>query len=144
MFEWIGIVQLTFPMPLGSLFFENEWGVLENESLKRNNFYRLGGVKSIRGFNEKSIYAKAYNYAKFEYRLFLSSESFAYLLYDIGYFNEPVNTGLYAIWRQAIGLGLNINTAAGQLSISYAFGKYGTESIHVNQGKIHMGYINRF
>ena len=144
MFEWIGNVQLAFPVTLGSLFFENEWGVIVNDSLKRNNFYRLGGVKSIRGFNEKSIYAKAYNYAKFEYRLFLSSESFAYLLYDIGYFNEPVNTGLDAVWRQAFGIGFNINTATGQLSISYALGKFGAESVHINQGKIHIGYINRF
>ena len=144
MVEWVGNVQFAVPMPLGSLFFENEWGVLKNDSLKRNNFYRLGGVKSIRGFNEKSIYAKAYSYSNFEYRLFLSTESFAYLLYDVGYFNEPMNNGFDAVWRQAFGVGFNINTAAGQLSISYAVGKYGTESVSVNQGKIHMGYINRF
>jgi len=144
MVEWIGNIQLAFQLPIGSFFIKNEWGILKNDSLKLNNLYRLGGANSIRGFNEKSIYSQAYNFTNFEYRLYLNTESFMYLLYDLGYFNEPDSKSFTGITRQAVGAGLNINTSAGHLSISYAIGKYSTEPFSMNKGKIHIGYINWF
>ena len=141
-----GMINLEFalPLPVGIFYLKNSTAIIMNDSLKQNNLYRIGGVNSIRGFNERSIYSKAYNYSNIEYRVLINSESFLYLLFDTGYFKE-INTNDYTgVFRHALGVGISIKTVAGNLSISYAVGKIGKEAFRVNQGKIHIGYINRF
>ncbi len=144
LFEWVGKVEFAFSLPYGSVFIHNQWALMKNDSLKTNNLYRIGGIKTIRGFNEKSIYSKNYNYTNTEYRLYLNSESYMYLLYDAGFFYEPDNQQYNNIFCQSIGAGLSVNTQAGILSIIFAVGKKGTDPFLINKGKIHIGYINRF
>lgn len=142
--ELIAEFSLAIQLPIGSVFFRNKCGLLYSDSLKSNNLYRIGGVNSMRGYNENSIYAKQYNIAKTEYRLPLGSHSYIYLLYDIGYLNTPNNNSFSFDTKQAIGAGMNIKTTAGYLSISYALGQNYNHSFLLNEGKIHIGYQNRF
>ncbi|MDA3892496.1 MAG: hypothetical protein PF517_12600 [Salinivirgaceae bacterium] len=142
--EWQGGFDFAFLLPIGSIYISNNWAAIKNDSLKTNNLYRLGGTNSMRGFNEKSIYTKNYFYTNVEYRLYLNSESYVYLLYDTGFFQEPEKFDYTTSNRNALGFGMNIRTIAGYLSISYAIGKVGYEPFNVRQGKIHIGYQNRF
>ena len=143
--EWKGSINITIPLKNNSINIKNNWALMKNDSAKTNNLYRLGGINTIRGFNEKSIYSKSYYYFNNEYRLFLNKESYIYLLYDCGFFFEPDNAYLYKnIFRQAIGGGISLTTKAGILSIIYAVGKTENTVFRADKGQIHIGYINRF
>lgn len=143
-FETLGNFTFAFPLPIGSIYTNTSGALMINDSIKTNNLYRIGGANSIRGFNENSIYAKSYVFNNLEYRLYLNSESFIYSIYDLGFFNEPDSNSFTYIFRQAIGMGLSIKTKGGNLKVSYAIGKSGTNAFQLNQGKIHLGYINHF
>lgn len=142
--EWLCNIEFALPLPVGSFYFRNKWAITKNDSIKINNLYRVGGVNTIRGFNERSIYTKAYSFANTEYHFYLNSESYIYLLYDIGIFKEPTNKQYNNTLKQAVGAGISISTKAGMLSISYAVGKNGSEQFLINKGQIHIGYINLF
>jgi hypothetical protein len=144
LFEWIGNLKIAQPLPIGVLNINNSWGILKNDSLKINNIYRLGGAKTVRGFNERSIYTKAYSYINTEYRLFIDNNSYLYMLYDIGVFSEPTQNLYKNTLRQAIGAGVSINTKAGILTISYAIGKVESNPFLFDKGQVHIGYINTF
>lgn len=142
--EMLGLINIAFPMPIGSFYIENNASILLADSLKNNNLYRLGGVNSIRGFNERSIFAKQYAITKAEYRIYIGNESFLFVLNDFGYFNSPDNNSFSSIYKQAVGAGLNIKTNAGILTISYALGRNLNSPFKLNEGKIHIGYLNMF
>lgn len=143
-FECTGKINTATPLPIGVINIKNQWGVLKNDSIKINNIYRIGGIKTIRGFNERSIYSKLYSFINTEYQFYIDNLSYMYLLYDVGVFNEPVGNKFANIWRQSIGVGLNINTKAGVLSIVYAVGKTNSNPFLLNNGQVYIGYINRF
>ena len=143
-FEWVGNAAFAFTLPYGSIYINNQWAIIKNDSLKINNLYRIGGIKTIRGFNERSVYSKSYNYTNTEYRLYLNPESYMYVLYDAGFFHEPYNGQFSSVFRQSIGAGLSVSTQAGILSVIFAVGKKGDAPFLINEGKIHIGYINRF
>ncbi len=143
--EWKGSLNISVPIKNNSFKIKNSWALMKNDSAKINNLYRLGGINSIRGFGEKSIYSKSYFYTNTEYRFFLNKESYIYLLYDCGFFYEPDNFNLYKnIFRQSIGGGITLKTKAGILSIIYAVGKTENTTFRADKGQIHIGYVSRF
>ncbi len=144
MYESISTFSFAIPILNNTLFIGNHSGMMINDSLKINNLYRLGGIKSIRGFNERSVYTKSYSYINMEFRYFIGSSSYVFPFYDAGFFNEPKNEIYVNTFRQALGFGTSIETKAGILSVSYAIGKKGTDKWLLNEGKIHIGYINHF
>ena len=49
-------------------------GHITNSNLLWNELYRLGGLQSIRGFNENFFYASSYAFVNIEYRLFFDND----------------------------------------------------------------------
>lgn len=144
MAEILAQVNIAIPLPIGSIYLENNAALILNDSIKTNNLYRLGGTNSIRGFNEKSIYAKHFAFTKAELRIPIGNDSYLYLLNDFGIFNSPNQKSYKNTYKHAIGTGLKLNTSAGVLSISYALGRDLHDNFKLNEGKIHIGYTNTF
>src|SRR5690606_40330798 len=47
--------------PTNSIFIRNNSSYIQSENILENELVRFGGIKSIRGFNENSIYATFYS-----------------------------------------------------------------------------------
>jgi len=137
-------LEWMIPAPLGAVYFKNQSGLLNNDSLYSNNLFRSGGFNSIRGFNEKSIYSKSFTYFTGAYRIVLKSDSYLEGFYDLGWFNEPEAKNYSTVKREAIGLGITIKTKAGIASVAFAIGKKDRESFNISEGKIHLGFISIF
>ncbi|TVZ52056.1 hypothetical protein [Dokdonia sp. Hel_I_53] len=107
------------------LFLENQTSYLRSSNYLINELYTLGGINSIRGFRQNSIFANWYTTFKSEYRLLLNSNLFINTILDVNYFeNKTSNTNSILT---AIGFGSGINTKAGLLKISFANGKFGKD-----------------
>lgn len=115
-------------------------GILQNDELLRNELYRLGGLNSLRGFNEKEIFAENYLLSRAEFRSFFESESYVYVFYDHLIFESKSQSDN----PYGIGLGFALETSAGQFTFALAAGNSNNQNISFSTLKAHFGYISRF
>ncbi|MGM5629808.1 ShlB/FhaC/HecB family hemolysin secretion/activation protein [Apibacter raozihei] len=110
---------------------------LLSDTLTINELYRLGGLKSIRGFNEQSIYANAYLAASLEYRYVPFEEMFFTVFADVAWTeNKYRNSHPFLL---GTGIGINFLTRFGIFSLNYAVGKYDSEPVNFSDSKVHIG-----
>ncbi|MFP4504221.1 MAG: BamA/TamA family outer membrane protein [Cyclobacteriaceae bacterium] len=112
-----------------------------------NDLYRLGGLNSLRGFNDNFFFASAYALSNLELRLLLEQtadeQSFLYLFYDQAWLMHGVGE-TYLDFPLGLGGGMSISTGAGNFMIAYALGKQQGKPLDVNLSKIHFGYVSHF
>jgi outer membrane translocation and assembly module TamA len=104
---------------------------------------RVGGLKSLRGFNENFYYVTHYSLLTLEYRYFLESNSYFMLFYDQAYIYNQVQNH-YTDFPLGVGAGISFTTKAGLFQLVYAIGKSKDQDFKFNLSKIHFGLITRF
>ena len=115
-----------------------------SENLFDNELFRIGGLKSLRGFDEESIFASSYSMLNIEYRFLTDINSFLFVFIN-GAWYERNGSGIYVNDTPlGFGTGYNFQTRLGILSISYALGKQFDNPIQVRNGKVHFGIVNYF
>ncbi|HCT30960.1 MAG TPA: hypothetical protein DIW31_09560 [Bacteroidales bacterium] len=115
------------------------YGPNKSVSLFENEMYRIGGMSTIRGFNQEMILSQAYSIASLELHLRMSEGSGVFLftdkafvkVYELGYRKDT--------WPLGLGLGINLATKAGIFSLSYALGQGFGQSIGTRDAKVHFG-----
>ena len=122
----------------------NQSGFIYNPELFVNELYRIGGLKSLRGFDEESIYASVYAIGKLEYRYLLEQNSFLFLFYNMAWY-ENTSRGVDLTDKPfGFGGGIDFETKIGIMSVSYALGKQFDNPIFLKNGKIHFGIVSYF
>jgi outer membrane protein assembly factor BamA len=124
------------------LHLSNHSFYLDQKQMYANDQNRVGGSKNLRGFNENQFYADKYSIFTAEYRFILEQNSFLLGFCDYGYLVDSVNK-LHSN-PIGFGIGMNYDTPAGIISITYAIGKVGNDAVQAGRGKIHIGLISRF
>ncbi|WP_286755021.1 BamA/TamA family outer membrane protein [Roseivirga sp. UBA838] len=123
-------------------------GYLSSKNLFRNDAYRLGGLNSIRGFNESYFFATGFAYSNLEYRYFLEDSSYLLLFSDVGYLEQNFVSNANANrgeWALGMGAGISFATGTGIFNFVYALGTAdSTGAINFSQSKIHFGFTTRF
>lgn len=120
-----------------------EQSMLGSEILQ-NELFRIGGLKTLRGFDEQSILASAYGVGTIELRRFLEDRSFVSVFFDqAAYRNEAKRPTEYD-FPFGFGLGLALETKAGLFSLNYAVGKQLQNPLSLQQGKVHFGIVTLF
>lgn len=110
----------------------------------KNELFRIGGLKTLRGFDEESIYASTYVIPTIEYR-FLFNQNSNIVLFAEGAWYESNNTSSYSTdTPYSIGAGINFDTKAGIFSLNYALGSQKGNPIDLRAGKIHFGLTALF
>lgn len=117
---------------------------LLNDNMFKNEIFRIGGIKTMRGFNEQSIYASGYGVGTVEYRFLLEENSNIFVFYDYGMFEDRSGKDYIEDRLMGIGAGINFETNAGVFSLTYALGKQGSRSFEIRNAKIHFGFISFF
>lgn len=130
----IGPVVLHVDLTLGTLF--------NNDQLFTNDLIRLGGVNSLRGFNDLELFVSSYGLARIEARLIINPNSRLFLFYDQALTNNIVAN--VSDQPFGFGAGLMLDTGVGNLQLVYALGVSDQQSLSLTQSKIHIGYVARF
>lgn len=118
-------------------------GGMYNSNLFLNDLFRLGGLQSIRGFNENYFFASQYLYFTVEPRYYVSDESYFLLFSDLGVLENRV-TRQSAEWPLAFGGGLSLETNGGIFTFVYALGQASNQPIGFSYSRIHFGFTGRF
>ncbi len=119
-------------------------GYIIGQNIVLSELFRLGGNKSLRGFDEESILVSSYQIFNIEYRLLMDRFSYLSLFTDIGMVNRLSSASYNLTYPTGFGAGFTFNTKAGIFNISYALGHTESMPISFRAAKIHFGYINIF
>lgn len=119
-------------------------GWIYNEQIFRNELFRLGGLKTLRGFDDESLYASAYALGTLEIRFLLDENSYINLFGDAGWYERTIREDTYQSYVAGFGGGITFNTKIGMFSVNYALGTQKEVPIDFRRSKIHLGYINFF
>jgi len=119
--------------------------IYSKESIYRNEQFRLGGNKLLRGFDEESLFATKWAVVTAEYRLLIGTNSFMSVFADWGYIENI--TASTRVFQRPLGLGagMNFETQAGIFGISAAVGRLNPgDGLDVRATKFHLGYVSVF
>lgn len=115
-----------------------------NNVFYENELMKIGGLKSLRGFDEESINASAFSIFSLELRYLFETNSAIYAFADGGYYEKNTLFEFISDTPVGFGAGIDFETKAGIFTISYALGKQFSNPIDLRASKIHFGIINRF
>lgn len=119
-------------------------GYTFNENLFNNELLRIGGLKSLRGFDEESIFTSFYSIETLEYRFILEQNSYLYTFFDWAYYEKDAKDSFISDRPFSFGAGISFETNAGIFSVNYAVGKQFDNPIQFRSAKIHFGFVNFF
>jgi len=119
--------------------------IYNEEEVYENEFFRIGGNKLLRGFDEQTVITDAYLVSTAEFRLLLDRNSYLSLPF-IDYGITRISTATGSEYDTAIGFGMGINfsTPAGIFNVSFAAGRRLDNPFDFNNTKIHFGYVSLF
>jgi outer membrane protein assembly factor BamA len=129
--------------PRWGVFTRLAGGTVENKNLLLNDLYRIGGLQSIRGFNENFFFADKYLYLNFEPRFYFDTYSYFMIFADMGRLENSVqNFGTDNTF--SAGIGFSLETGNGVFNFIYGLGSSNDQEFSLNLSKIHFGYTGRF
>ena len=117
---------------------------LIGKNLFDNELYRIGGLKTLRGFNEQSIFASTYGVATAEYRYMIGQYDYLTVFSDVAYVEKKTESEFNSQWLTGLGAGINFRTNGGVFSLFLAVGKNQDTSFDFRATKVHFGYLNQF
>lgn len=117
---------------------------LFGENLFLNEVYRIGGLKTLRGFNEQSIFSSAYTIGTLEYRYMIGEFDYLTVFTDVAWSETNTINEYASNLFTGIGTGINFNTAGGIFSLFFALGKDQDAAFDFRTAKVHFGYASRF
>ncbi len=117
---------------------------LRGPFFENSDLFRLGGANTLRGYSESQFLGNRVMWTNLEYRSLLTKRSFVFLFLDTGYYLRNADPSRNILKSEGFnigyGLGMNIETGLGVLSVSFALAKGDSFS----NGKIHFGIVNQF
>lgn len=125
-----------------SFFIRVNGSNLISDSYFENELLRFGGINSIRGFEENSIFASLYGIINTEYRFQLNNSIYIHSIFDAGYFENKILNTKEKLF--GYGFGFGILTKAGLLRFNYANGKNENTQFKLSNSKIHISLTANF
>ena len=124
---------------------------LFNQQFFLNDLFRLGGLNSLRGFNENQFYTNAYGVGTLEFRQFTGPEGYVFVFIDqavLQAYQTANDQSLTHAIDQPTGLGTGISfrTAAGLFQFVYSMGRsaFAGQPLGLGSSRIHFGLTSRF
>lgn len=122
-----------------SVYIKNDTGFLNSDNYLTNELFRIGGARTIRGFNEQSIFAESYTFFTFEYRYLTTEKSYLYSITDIAQIKDVANNQLLGL-----GLGYLFYSNQSKINLSLSVGKTSSTPFDFQNTKLIIGWINYF
>ena len=122
----------------------SQFASLYGNTLYKNELFRIGGLKTLRGFDEESIYASTYVIPTIEYRFLFEKNSNLFLFAEGAWYENRSSDIYLKDTPIGIGAGINFETKAGIFNLSYGLGKQLGNNFDFRTGKIHAGLTALF
>lgn len=122
------ISSMTYRINSRNAFYvKSNTGAIFTDRYLPNELYRIGGPKSIRGFEQQSIFASKFSCLNLEYRFLTSKKSFVYSITDLTVY-ENINTEI----TRTLGYGLGFTFRTKNLEININATKNTSNKSNIN------------
>jgi len=125
-----------------SIFGRITGGYLISDNYFDNELFRLGGINSIRGFEENSLVANLYGVLNTEYRYRLSPSFYVNSVVDAAYLENSLTDTTLKLF--GFGFGFGLVTKAGLFRLNYASGKTENQQFRLSDSKVHISLTATF
>ena len=148
--EYEGVATLDGYIPLSGrnvLHLGLAGGYRRSKSMFVNELYRFGGLATLRGFDEETIFASSYVIYNVEYRYLLEQNSFLYIFVNGAYYENEIKRLQGESWLDTpigYGAGISFETKAGIFSLTYAIGQQQGNPPNLKAAKVHFGIVSSF
>lgn len=122
----------------------SQFGSVFGNTIYKNELFRIGGLRTLRGFDEESIYASSYVIPTIEYRFLFEKNSNIFVFAEGAWYENANVSGYTNDTPMSLGAGINFETKAGIFNLSYALGKQYGAGFDLRIGKIHAGLTALF
>ena len=122
----------------------SQFGSVFGNTIYKNELFRIGGLRTLRGFDEESIYASTYIIPTIEYRFLFERNSNLFVFGEGAWYENQNVSGYVNDIPISVGAGINFETKAGIFNLSYAIGKQQGNGFDLRIGKIHAGLTALF
>ncbi len=119
-------------------------GWVLNDNLFLNELFRLGGLNTLRGFDEESLFASGFVMGTLEYRFLLEEFSNLFVFGQAMYYEQSMKDTYQKDIPYSFGAGINFQTKPGIFSVSYSLGSQQGNPVLFRAAKIHFGFVNYF
>jgi outer membrane protein assembly factor BamA len=116
-------------------------GSILNDQVFRNDLFRFGGLRRLRGFNENQFYSQHYGVGVAELRFLFQEESYFVTFADQGIISSEAASWVYAA---GVGGGMVLKVNNGIFRLMLAVGGTKGQPMDITQPKVHFGFVNRF
>jgi len=137
--QWKGLVIAHYLLNLNSksqISIKNTTELLNTSEVFENELFLIGGINSIRGFDDQSILTSNYNLTNLEYIFYTTKSNYLYTVSDFGFiknqFNNTSNTLV------GLGLGYSFKSKSSIINLSYVLGKTENQPFKITTAKIHL------
>lgn len=115
-----------------------------NAPVFQNEYFRIGGNKRLRGFDEQSILANFYSIFTAEFHLLTGTNSYLFVFGEYAYVRNEFVPGFLWDSPYSFGAGMNFETKSGIFGISLALGSEKNNPIDYRNAKTHFGFVSLF
>jgi outer membrane protein assembly factor BamA len=119
-------------------------GALLGQAVLSNESYRIGGLQTLRGFDEESIYASSFFIGNAELRYLIEQNSYLFAFYNQAWYENRTLNNYVRDTPLGFGLGISFETRPGIFSLTYALGKQFENPIFLRSAKVHFGIVSSF
>ena len=118
--------------------------IVSDQPVYRNEQYRIGGNRLLRGFDEEFFFASQYTVATAEFRLLIAQNSYLYTFADAARLQDRSSEQNEVFYPYGFGAGIALETRAGLLGLSIALGARNDQPLDFSAPKVHVGYVGLF
>lgn len=145
-YQLVGQIDKYFPIQKrGALKMSLQGATIISENpILRNEQFRLGGNRLLRGFDEESVFATSYVLGTLEYRYLIGQNSYFFVFGDVAHVENKTTENDFSSRPLGLGAGMTFETKAGIFGISYALGKLDDAAFDFRTAKVHFGFVSLF
>lgn len=119
-------------------------GALFGGQFVENELFKIGGLKTLRGFNENELLASSFLIGTAEIRFLFAKIAYFNLFWDGAWYEKKSITTYSKDFPYGFGVGIAFETKAGLFYLNYGVGKEFKNPIEVKNGKINFGLLLSF
>jgi outer membrane protein assembly factor BamA len=114
------------------------------DAIYDNEMYRIGGLRTLRGVDEESLYATSYAVGSVEYRFLFEENAALYAFFDQAWYEKKGVGEFITDTPIGFGAGVNFETNAGIFTFNYALGQQFDNPMRVRNAKLSFGFRSIF
>jgi outer membrane protein assembly factor BamA len=140
-------IDMDVFFPLGNRFVNNTGllgGLLASQETFQNELFRIGGLTTLRGFDEEAILASHFVILKNEWRYLIEENSYLQVFVNAAWYERRQRNYFLSDWPWGLGAGMTFETRLGIFSLNYALGREFNNPFRFRTAKVHFGLVNYF